>query len=924
MKSRTQDRAQWYRIDLHTHTPASADYQQPEISYLDILQRAEMRGIDILAFTDHNTVAGYAALRRDIDQLEFLTARGRATPDEQRLLAEYHRVLEKVLVLPGFEFTATFGFHILGIFPPDTPIRKLEHLLLGLRVPYEAIERGLTEVGASADVLTAYRMIRNEGGIVIAAHVNAAHGVAMFKIDFGGQTRIAYTQDAYLSALEVTDLSKRGRYATTHFFDGSKPEYPRRMHCIQGSDAHRLDSQIDRTGKVINFGVGERPTEARLAERSFEALRALFDSNEFNTTRPYTPPPLAEDPLARIRAQGSSQTQAFYESPTQAGVLRINLLNDICAFANGDGGTIYLGLSDDARRMPTGVENAEMVIEQVSRAAAAMILPPAQITMDALESQNRAIVRIEVARGVNRPYALDGSKIYLRSGSETRLATRDEIIQMVMEGRVDAVPAARIDDRRREQRDERREVRASQDERRERPTREQRPQRPQRSESERPEREARPMRDERRQRPPREEPPHPLDDILELTPPEERDARPEREERSPRPEREQRYERQRPAREEQPERDQRPERRDHDRPRRDERPARPMREERAPEPAVAAYEAAGELVYTPDMQPRLGVELVSVEPRGGLNVYTLRDLMTNGLQKNVTHVVKSKTLQYAIKQHTKNPIDLDRVQWNGVFGLWRKYRRMTDVRYDLVLRTPDGARYFYGVPESELKGGWTVFARMEAQSEDGSAAASAESGLAIAPAIPLEEAAPAPLVEISETPNEAIAAGTAEAAPAEAPKKKKRRRGGRNRRRGGSTAAGTEAVAESPLIDPPPAAEVIAEPSTPVIEAASAPQQKPKSGKSSGKRKPAKKPAAEALAPVPVVTEPPKDEAKPKKKSGGSKKKAETPALPAPEPAPKAETPKARSRRAPKAEAPPAPPAEEQKPPRTRRRRGPR
>ncbi|MCA9905006.1 MAG: transcriptional regulator, partial [Anaerolineae bacterium] len=179
MTSRKSDRAHWYRVDLHIHTPASADYQQPTFSYLDILQRAELRGIDILAFTDHNTVAGYATMRRTIEQLEFLAARGQATPDEQRTLAEYRRLLDKILVLPGFEFTATFGFHVLGIFHPNTPIRRLEHLLLNLRLPFEAIESGLTEVGASADVLTAYRAIREAGGICIAAHVNAAHGVAM-------------------------------------------------------------------------------------------------------------------------------------------------------------------------------------------------------------------------------------------------------------------------------------------------------------------------------------------------------------------------------------------------------------------------------------------------------------------------------------------------------------------------------------------------------------------------------------------------------------------------------------------------------------------------------------------------------------------------------------------------------------------------
>ena len=76
--------------------------------------------------------------------------------------------------------------------------------------------------------------------MVIAAHANSNHGVVMRGLDIGGQTRIAYTQDPNLHVLEVTDLEKRGRYTTRRFFDGSKPEYPRPMRCIQGSDAHRL------------------------------------------------------------------------------------------------------------------------------------------------------------------------------------------------------------------------------------------------------------------------------------------------------------------------------------------------------------------------------------------------------------------------------------------------------------------------------------------------------------------------------------------------------------------------------------------------------------------------------------------------------------------------------------------------------------
>ena len=92
-------------------------------------------------------------------------------PQERRDLDEYRRLGDKILVLPGFEFTATFGFHILGIFPPETPLRKLELLLLRLTVPMDRLAEGITEVGPTTDVITAYRMIREAGGLVIAAHV---------------------------------------------------------------------------------------------------------------------------------------------------------------------------------------------------------------------------------------------------------------------------------------------------------------------------------------------------------------------------------------------------------------------------------------------------------------------------------------------------------------------------------------------------------------------------------------------------------------------------------------------------------------------------------------------------------------------------------------------------------------------------------
>jgi hypothetical protein len=433
---RKRARTAWYRADLHLHTPASADYFEPEAHSIDILRKAEQRGLDIIAITDHNTVAGYAAMQREIEQLTYLQHLGRANADELRLLAEYRRLLDKILVLPGFEFTATFGFHVLGIFSPSTPLRQLEHLLMMLNIPAAVLDIGSTEVGASSDVLTAYRAIYEAGGIVIAAHVNSAHGVAMQGIDFGGQTRIAYTQDRYLHALEGTDLGRRDRRSTQRFFDGTKPEYPRRMRIVQGSDAHALNTVRDKSNRILTLGIGERVTEVALAERSFEALLEMFQSNDFARSRPYNPNRQPEDYVQLAREEGETIIQSFHETLDEKSGRLNSILADVCAFANTNGGTVYIGVPADRRKKVKGVDNPRETVELLRREINQTITPGLRFEIDTQETASKTVIRIEVPFGEDRPYAIDGNRIYVRDDNETTLAVRDEIVNLVRQGLV--------------------------------------------------------------------------------------------------------------------------------------------------------------------------------------------------------------------------------------------------------------------------------------------------------------------------------------------------------------------------------------------------------------------------------------------------------------------------------------------------------
>ena len=418
-------------MDLHLHTPASSDYRDPGITYLDVLKKAEEKSLDMIAFADHNTVGGYAAMHREIETLTLLEKLNRLTDEERATLDEYRRLLGKIVVLPAFEFTATFGFHILGVFPENTSVRKLEYLLLDLNVPEERMVVGAPDVGSTSDVLRAYQVITAAGGLAIAAHANSSNGVAMQGFPFGGQTKIAYTQDPNLAALEVTDLELPGRRTTASFFNGSKAEYPRRMHLIQGSDAHSLNTeQADAANKRL--GVGARVTEILVKDASFAALKELLTGDDFGRTRPYRGASVWEF-VEKARAEGPGLTQSFHERTATKTSRTRPILHDVAAFANTEGGTIYVGATPDTRLPVHGVEHPEEDMRVIRAEIAQTIEPRIEPEFEIKQSGNRAVIVIRVPAGDDTPYVYTPTgQIYIRTEAGTDIAQRRTITELVL------------------------------------------------------------------------------------------------------------------------------------------------------------------------------------------------------------------------------------------------------------------------------------------------------------------------------------------------------------------------------------------------------------------------------------------------------------------------------------------------------------
>jgi hypothetical protein len=418
---------QWYRADLHIHTPGSIDYQDPGIRPIDLLRTAAEQSLDIIALTDHNSVAGWTRLKHEIEDLTYLERLGRISDNESALLAEYRDLMSKVLVLPGFEFTATFGFHILAIFDPSTSTRMMEHLLLSLGIPEDRFGSG--EVGATSDVLKAYEVLAEHGALVIGAHVNSTHGVAMRNIRFGGQTKIAYTQDENLHALEVTDLTSTSTRSTARFFSGTKAEYPRRMHCVQGSDAHRLKQDPARS---TNLGIGDRVTEFLLPEKSFAALKAVLLSEDWDRVRPARSGGPQAAAVHAARETGPSQSIIFFERVQGAAKQSVGaVVRDVVALANGGGGTIYLGVGPASRRTVPGLPDADQLQGELATAFREQIEPPLAPEIEPITYENKPILAINVSAGSERPYALATGEILVRRGEESAPARRDEIVRMV-------------------------------------------------------------------------------------------------------------------------------------------------------------------------------------------------------------------------------------------------------------------------------------------------------------------------------------------------------------------------------------------------------------------------------------------------------------------------------------------------------------
>ena len=125
-----------------------------------------------------------------------------------------------------------------------------------------------------------------------------------------------------------------------------------------------------------------------------------------------------------------------------------DIKNTIVAFANCDGGTLYIGVNDDGTAC--GVDNVDDTMLRVTNAIRDAVRPDVTMFVECRNDvmDEKSIVCVTVRRGTARPYYLHGKGIrpegvYVRQGASTVPATDAAILNMIKETSGDSYEAAR-------------------------------------------------------------------------------------------------------------------------------------------------------------------------------------------------------------------------------------------------------------------------------------------------------------------------------------------------------------------------------------------------------------------------------------------------------------------------------------------------
>jgi hypothetical protein len=323
------------KIDLHVHSPASADYLGTRSikGYAALVKAFVEEDVNAIAITDHNTINGYLEYKRQVadskERYRLMAARDESASVVDDLKREVD-LFEKLHVFPGVEISAYPSIHLILIFD-DIVVPEVSDFLradLGLGAAVEngdPIKCSKQSVVSILDLATSRFKDRF---FCVLPHVESSKGVWK---ELEGQSRVDLLRDDRVVAAQFLNpdtVSRIKQVLTSKDYSRIKP-----LGFIQCSDYHGEPSikpasqySVVNTSKSLDFdSLRIMLSDAGTVRCSHEFVeKRLMDfvkdrhQVEFEFKDKF-------DPDAELRKEMTKALCGILNS--EHGVVRINLLN---------------------------------------------------------------------------------------------------------------------------------------------------------------------------------------------------------------------------------------------------------------------------------------------------------------------------------------------------------------------------------------------------------------------------------------------------------------------------------------------------------------------------------------------------------------------------------------------------------------------
>lgn len=341
-------------VDLHVHTPASNCYKRNceniEEEYISLIKMYVEKGVKVIAITDHNTVKGYKEIKRIegeiVNRVKYWRELGDIELLHEKLEEEENKaeLFSRILILPGVEFEAFPGIHILLIFNPEGEniIKQIEKFLSDNGYPDDAQGKERVDV-TSVSAVEIIEEAASLGGLTIAAHIDSDKG-AMEKLKDSG--RVRFFKSNSLHGVQVVKPETIDYLKT--LLQNKEYKRDRELAYMRFSDYHNKE-EID--GKISYF---------KITNICFDEVKSIV--LEHPELISFTPKIKEMDLIERVVSL--PETKCFENF---RGDNRENILKCICALLNSGRGNIVVGIGRKKSicGMKLPVQEAKQIIEAI-------------------------------------------------------------------------------------------------------------------------------------------------------------------------------------------------------------------------------------------------------------------------------------------------------------------------------------------------------------------------------------------------------------------------------------------------------------------------------------------------------------------------------------------------------------------------------